>query len=176
MGAVDRCRPRPTSPPDHARPPTPQAPPAAPTPVPGNIRPRLTSFVGREPELAAIHAELDRFRLVTLTGPGGSGKTRLAEEAALRVFAPAVAPVTPTVTPTVAPDSPDPLAPAAWIVELAPLDDPEAVPGAVLSALRLREINLITREGAPSRTTPRPSSSSTSPAAPSSSSSTTAST
>ncbi|WP_406133506.1 AfsR/SARP family transcriptional regulator [Streptomyces zaomyceticus] len=153
-GPSTAAGPRPTSPPDHARPPTPQAPPAAPTPVPGNIRPRLTSFVGREPELAAIHAELDRFRLVTLTGPGGSGKTRLAEEAALRVFAPAVAPVTPTVTPTVAPDSPDPLAPAAWIVELAPLDDPEAVPGAVLSALRLREINLITREGAPLKDDP----------------------
>ncbi|MFJ2935490.1 ATP-binding protein [Streptomyces sp. NPDC087219] len=155
---------RPTPPPDHPR---------ALTPTPGNIRPRLTSFVGREPELAAIHADLDRFRLVTLTGPGGSGKTRLAEEAALRIFAPTAPPAAPAAgsagTPatdtnptTSAPTSPGPAganlprtepAPAspttAWIAELAPLDDPEAVPGAVLSALRLREVNLITREGVP---------------------------
>ncbi|MFI8511657.1 AfsR/SARP family transcriptional regulator [Streptomyces sp. NPDC085460] len=105
--------------------PTP-APTPAPTPTPetGNIRPRLTSFVGREPELGALRAELGRFRLVTLTGPGGSGKTRLAEEAARQVAGP-----------------------RAWIAELAPLDDPGALPGAVLSALRLREINLITRDG-----------------------------
>ncbi|MFG2838397.1 BTAD domain-containing putative transcriptional regulator [Streptomyces zaomyceticus] len=172
---------RPTSPPDRAGTPTPPAasPPTL-TPTAGNIRPRLTSFVGREPELAAIHAELDRFRLVTLTGPGGSGKTRLAEEAALRVFAPAAAPATdsagtrataanPTTSAptTSAPTGPGPTgadlrrtepAPAspatAWIAELAPLDDPEAVPGAVLSALRLREVNLITREGAPLKDDP----------------------
>ncbi|MFI8824012.1 ATP-binding protein [Streptomyces sp. NPDC053431] len=99
-----------------------EAPPAE----PGNIRPRLTSFVGREPELAALGADLERSRLVTLTGPGGSGKTRLAEQAALQA-----------------------VGPAAWIAELAPLDAGEAVPGAVLSALRLREINLITRDGLP---------------------------
>ncbi|MFF4169694.1 ATP-binding protein [Streptomyces sp. NPDC001744] len=102
-----------------------------PAPLPGNIRPRLTSFVGREPELSALRADLERCRLVTLTGPGGSGKTRLAEEAALRT-----------------------VGPAAWIAELAPLDDPGAVPGAVLSALRLREINLIAREGAPPQDDP----------------------
>ncbi|MFC8763554.1 BTAD domain-containing putative transcriptional regulator [Streptomyces sp. NPDC057193] len=95
-------------------------------PAPGNIRPRLTSFVGREPELDAVRDDLARSRLVTLTGPGGSGKTRLAEEAALRAEGP-----------------------TAWIAELAPLDDPEALPGAVLSALRLREINLMTRDGVP---------------------------
>ncbi|MFI9210550.1 ATP-binding protein [Streptomyces sp. NPDC053253] len=94
--------------------------------APGNIRPRLTSFVGREPEIAALQGDLTRSRLVTLTGPGGSGKTRLAEVAAVRA-----------------------VGPAAWIAELAPLDDPEALPGAVLSALRLREINLINRDGLP---------------------------
>ncbi|MFE7517451.1 ATP-binding protein, partial [Streptomyces sp. NPDC057540] len=47
-----------------------------------------------------------------------------------------------------------PRPPAAWIAELAPLDDPDALPGAVLSALRLREINLITREGAPLKDDP----------------------
>ncbi|WP_338494945.1 BTAD domain-containing putative transcriptional regulator [Streptomyces sp. SJL17-4] len=123
--------------------------PGNPAPTPGNIRPRLTSFVGREPELAALHADLDRCRLVTLTGPGGSGKTRLAEEAALRLFAP---PEAPAEAPPEAPAEPPAEAaltpaPAAWVVELAPLDDPEAVPGAVLSALGLREVHLITREG-----------------------------
>ncbi|MFJ4781635.1 BTAD domain-containing putative transcriptional regulator [Streptomyces sp. NPDC088762] len=88
----------------------------------GNLRPRLTSFVGREPELASLHADLARLRLVTLTGPGGSGKTRLAEHAAA--------------------DHPE----AAWIVELARLDHPAAVPGAVLSALGLRENSLVARE------------------------------
>ncbi|MFI9119088.1 AfsR/SARP family transcriptional regulator [Streptomyces bikiniensis] len=97
----------------------------------GNIRPRLTSFVGREPELDALRADLAGSRLVTLTGPGGSGKTRLAEEAALRTGGP-----------------------AAWIAELAPLDDPGAVPGAVLSALRLRETSLIARDGAPLQNDP----------------------
>ncbi|MEU4494988.1 BTAD domain-containing putative transcriptional regulator [Streptomyces sp. NPDC023998] len=92
----------------------------------GNIRPRLTSFVGRDSELTAIGADLTRSRLVTLTGPGGSGKTRLAEEAA----------------PAAAPEG-------AWLVELAPLDDPDALPGAVLSALGLRETALIVREGQP---------------------------
>ncbi|WP_370065167.1 BTAD domain-containing putative transcriptional regulator [Streptacidiphilus sp. MAP5-3] len=44
----------------------------------------LTSFVGREPELAALDATLRTARLVTLTGPGGTGKTRLALELAAR--------------------------------------------------------------------------------------------
>ncbi|MEV6841320.1 BTAD domain-containing putative transcriptional regulator [Streptomyces sp. NPDC051133] len=100
--------------------------PAAPAPAQppersGNLRPRLTSFVGREPELGAIRSDLHRARLVTLTGPGGSGKTRLAEEAAAGL-------------------------PQAWLVELAPLDHPEAVPGAVVSALGLRETVLLTNE------------------------------
>ncbi|MFE2065677.1 BTAD domain-containing putative transcriptional regulator [Streptomyces sp. NPDC059467] len=105
------------------QPPVPAAPAplGAPPPRTGNLRPRLTSFVGREPELDAVRSELHRVRLVTLTGPGGSGKTRLAEEAAAGL-------------------------PQAWLVELAPLDRPEAVPGAVVSALGLRETVLLTNE------------------------------
>ncbi|MGX1270921.1 putative ATPase/DNA-binding SARP family transcriptional activator [Streptomyces phaeoluteigriseus] len=99
---------------------TPLTPPRLPERT-GNLRPRLTSFVGREPEIAAIRSELHRARLVTLTGPGGSGKTRLAEEAAAGL-------------------------PQAWLVELASLDRPEAVPGAVVSALGLRETVLMTTE------------------------------
>ncbi|MDT0419738.1 BTAD domain-containing putative transcriptional regulator, partial [Streptomyces sp. DSM 41982] len=56
--------------------------PESPAPTTG-IRRRLTSFVGRAREIESIRAALRTSRLVTLTGPGGSGKTRLAEEAAL---------------------------------------------------------------------------------------------
>ncbi|UZK55247.1 AfsR/SARP family transcriptional regulator [Streptomyces drozdowiczii] len=105
-----------------------------------NLRPRLTSFVGREPELRAIRDDLTRSRLVTLTGPGGSGKTRLAEESAAQ----------PAPAPGAAP-------PDVWIAELAPVEDPDAVPGAVLSALGLRETALLrdtALDTAPPRTDP----------------------
>ena len=100
----------------------PQAPASKP-PGPGtNLRPRLNSFVGRDADLAALRAELPALRLLTLTGPGGSGKTRLAQQAAEAQTA----------------DYPD----GVWMVELAPLDDPQAVPGAVLTALGLRGTQL----------------------------------
>ncbi|MGH1555392.1 hypothetical protein ACRAWF_36755 [Streptomyces sp. L7] len=87
----------------------------------GGLRPRLTSFVGREPEIAAIRSEVHGARLVTLTGPG--------------------APERP-----VSPRKPPPGSAQAWLVELARLDRPEAVPGAVVSALGLRETVLMTTE------------------------------
>ncbi|MGW2859194.1 BTAD domain-containing putative transcriptional regulator [Streptomyces sp. NPDC001205] len=92
--------------------------PAAP-PVPGNLRARLTSFVGRTAELADIRADLETARLVTLLGPGGAGKTRLSQEAAEGV----------------APNWPD----GVWLAELAPVDDPAGVPAAVLTAVGARK-------------------------------------
>ncbi|MFF7336783.1 BTAD domain-containing putative transcriptional regulator [Streptomyces sp. NPDC008163] len=97
----------------------PPAPAKAPAPL-GNLRARLTSFVGREREMAALRDDLSRGRLVTLLGPGGAGKTRLSQE------------VADTVDAGTWPDG-------VWLAELAPVDDPEAVPEAVLAALGARE-------------------------------------
>ncbi|WP_217252532.1 BTAD domain-containing putative transcriptional regulator [Streptomyces sp. AC602_WCS936] len=92
--------------------------PAAPRPR-GNLRARLTSFVGRDADLDVLRADLAATRLVTLLGPGGAGKTRLSQEAAEGVGEPA--------------------RDGAWLAELAPVDDPGAVPEAVLTALGARE-------------------------------------
>ena len=53
---------------------------------PGNLPRQLTSFVGRDEELAGIAKALDEWRLVTLTGTGGVGKTRLAVQVAAEVL------------------------------------------------------------------------------------------
>ncbi|MEU0003653.1 BTAD domain-containing putative transcriptional regulator [Streptomyces sp. NPDC006314] len=90
-----------------------------PAPRPGNLPARLTSFVGREADIEAIGADLAAARLVTLLGPGGAGKTRLSQEAA------------EAVRHTVRD--------GAWLAELAPVDDPGAVPQAVLTAIGARE-------------------------------------
>ncbi|MGW1799506.1 AfsR/SARP family transcriptional regulator [Streptomyces sp. NPDC001984] len=98
----------------------PSHPEAAPTtPRPGNLPARLTSFVGRETDMLAIRDDLATARLVTLLGPGGAGKTRLSQEVAEGVR-------------DAAPDG-------VWLAELAPVDDPDAVPEAVLTALGARE-------------------------------------
>ncbi|MEU5474308.1 BTAD domain-containing putative transcriptional regulator [Streptomyces lydicus] len=100
------------------------APTPAPAPVPpGNLRARLTSFVGREADLAAIRSDLAEHRLVTLLGPGGAGKTRLSQEGA----------------ETAAAARPDAWPHGVWLAELAPVDDPQTVPEAVLTALGARE-------------------------------------
>ncbi|MDN3020658.1 BTAD domain-containing putative transcriptional regulator [Streptomyces sp. S.PB5] len=91
----------------------------APPPALGNLRARLTSFVGRESDIEAIRGDLATARLVTLLGPGGAGKTRLSQEAA------------ETVRHT-ARDG-------VWLAELAPVDEPDGVPEAVLTAVGARE-------------------------------------
>ncbi|WP_299530734.1 BTAD domain-containing putative transcriptional regulator [uncultured Streptomyces sp.] len=105
-------------PPEPDRPAPPRAGANAPSPY-GNLRARLTSFVGRDTDLATLGEDLGRSRLVTLLGPGGAGKTRLSQEAAQAV----------------ADRWPD----GVWMAELAPVEDPLAVPEAVLSALGARE-------------------------------------
>ncbi|WP_434588796.1 AfsR/SARP family transcriptional regulator [Streptomyces sp. A5-4] len=92
---------------------------STPRSVAGNLRARLTSFVGREADIAVIRDDLAGARLVTLLGPGGAGKTRLSQEAAEAADA----------------DWPD----GVWLAELAPVDDPETVTEAVLAALGARE-------------------------------------
>ncbi|MGW7258893.1 BTAD domain-containing putative transcriptional regulator [Streptomyces sp. NPDC054834] len=88
-------------------------------PAPGNLPARLTSFVGREADIEALRSDLATARLVTLLGPGGAGKTRLSQEAAEAVRGTA--------------------RDGVWLAELAPVDDPEAVPEAVLTAIGARE-------------------------------------
>nr|WP_237418231.1 BTAD domain-containing putative transcriptional regulator [Actinomadura rayongensis] len=83
---------------------------------PGNLRAPLTSFVGRDRDLERVAGLLAAGRLVTLTGPGGAGKTRLALEAGAR-----------------AAEFPG----GVWNVELAPVEDPGEVAPAALAALRL---------------------------------------
>ncbi|WP_314172542.1 AfsR/SARP family transcriptional regulator [Streptomyces winkii] len=97
----------------------PEAEAAGPAPR-GNVRARLTSFVGREPEIQALRADLAVSRLVTLTGPGGAGKTRLSQETA------------GTVAADLWPDG-------VWIAELAPVRDPAHLAETVLTALGGRE-------------------------------------
>ncbi|MEU8778652.1 BTAD domain-containing putative transcriptional regulator [Streptomyces sp. NPDC048606] len=89
----------------------------------GNLRARLTTFVGREEDIRAIGDDLARARLVTLLGPGGAGKTRLSQEAAEAHAGHAW------------PDG-------VWFVELAPVDDPEDVAEAALAALGARRTTL----------------------------------
>ena len=82
-----------------------------------NLPVQLTSFVGRSAQMADLRKLLGDDRLVTLTGAGGAGKSRLAVEIAARI----------------APEFRD----CAWYVDLAPITDPAVVPVAVARALGL---------------------------------------
>jgi predicted ATPase/DNA-binding SARP family transcriptional activator len=99
--------------PDLDRPRTPTGRP------PGNLPAQLTSFVGRRRELGEVRALVRAHRLVTLTGVGGVGKSRLAVE----------------VTAASEADFPG----GTWLVELAALAQPGLVPSAIADALGIRE-------------------------------------
>ncbi|HEY5904054.1 MAG TPA: adenylate/guanylate cyclase domain-containing protein [Anaerolineales bacterium] len=85
---------------------------------PNNLPVQLTSFVGRERELAEARARLAPARLLTLIGPGGTGKTRLSLQLAAEVL----------------PDYRD----GVWLVELAPLSDPELIVQSIAALFHLR--------------------------------------
>ena len=79
----------------------------------------LTSFIGREEAVRDVAGLLEECRLVTVTGPGGAGKTRLAGQVARQVAGR--------------------FADGAWLAELAPVHDPALVPAVVAAALGVRE-------------------------------------
>ena len=87
--------------------------------LPNNLPRQLTSFVGREQEMAEVKRLLAATRLLTLTGVGRRGKTRLALQVAAELL-------------EAYPDG-------VWLVELAPLADPALVPQTVAAALGVRE-------------------------------------
>ncbi len=87
--------------------------------LPNNLPHQVTSFIGREWEMAEVKRLLPTTRLLTLTGPGGCGKTRLALQ--------------------VAADLLEEFANGVWLAELAALSDSALVPQAVASALGVRE-------------------------------------
>ncbi|HEV8352715.1 MAG TPA: tetratricopeptide repeat protein [bacterium] len=86
---------------------------------PNNLPAQLTTFVGRGAELSALRARLGASRLLTLTGAGGSGKTRLALQLAA--------------------DRIDDFSDGVWWTDLAPLSDATLVAHAVAAALGVRE-------------------------------------
>ena len=109
---------------------------------PAAVRKPLTSFVGRDEDVARVLKMLDEGRLVTLTGPGGAGKTRLALETAARVSREAAA--------RGRDDGPTRAWAGCqvWFVELTPVTDPGDVPSVVMNALGIRESPVIAHAGA----------------------------
>ena len=92
---------------------------AAPSRRPGNLPAEATSFIGRRRELAEVRKKLSLTRIVTLVGPGGVGKTRLATRLAT--------------------DLSRSFKDGAWLVELADVQDARLVSKAVMTALTLRD-------------------------------------
>jgi len=87
--------------------------------LPNNLPRQVTSFIGREQEMAEVKALLGRTRLLTLTGSGGCGKTRLGVQAAADML--------------------ESYPEGIWFVELAPLTDATLVPQAIAQTLSLTE-------------------------------------
>jgi predicted ATPase len=90
-----------------------------------NLPEELTSLIGRDAEIASLANLVGEQRLVTLTGPGGVGKTRLAQRLARTLL--------------------DSFADGCWFVDLAPITDPERVPSALMSVLHVPEIRSLTQ-------------------------------
>src|SRR5207237_2800161 len=86
-----------------------------------NLPRSLTSFIGREQELTELAQVLPTAPLLTLVGPGGVGKTRLAQELVRNHV--------------------EKYVDGSWLVELAGLADPSLVPVAVAAAVGLRDIH-----------------------------------
>jgi predicted ATPase/class 3 adenylate cyclase len=87
--------------------------------LPNNLPQQLTSFIGREREMAEVQQLLKSTKLLTLTGAGGCGKTRLSLQVAANLLE----------------EYPN----GVWLVELAPLTDPALVPQTIMSALGVHE-------------------------------------
>jgi predicted ATPase/class 3 adenylate cyclase len=87
--------------------------------LPNNLPGQLSAFVGREREVPEVRKLVESSRLVTLTGAGGCGKTRLALQAAAELL--------------------DGAADGVWFVDLAPLTEGEQIPAAVATALGLAD-------------------------------------
>ncbi len=87
---------------------------------PNNLSVQLTSFIGREMEIVEIQGLLANARLVTLTGPGGTGKTRLSQEVGSEELAS--------------------FAGGVWLIELASLSDPAQIIPAMAQVFGLQEL------------------------------------
>ncbi len=85
---------------------------------PNNLPTQLTSFVGREKEMLEVTQMLKQSRLLTLTGSGGTGKTRLSLQVASGIL--------------------EQFKDGVWFIELAPVSEPALVPSTVANVLRLR--------------------------------------
>ncbi len=83
-----------------------------------NLPAQITSFIGREKEMAELRELLGAHRLVTLTGAGGAGKTRISLEVAAQLL--------------------DQLPDGAWLIELASVSAPDLIPQTLLSVFNLR--------------------------------------
>jgi predicted ATPase/class 3 adenylate cyclase len=88
--------------------------------LPNNLPAQVTSFVGREREMAEIKRLFPTTRLLTLTGPGGTGKTRLSIQ--------------------IAADLLDQFPHGVWLVELSTVSDPALIPEAMINAVGIREV------------------------------------
>ena len=112
----------------HPELPTGFPPPRSLDALPNNLPVQLSSFVGRQAELREVERLLKGHRLVTLTGAGGCGKTRLAVQAASEIL--------------------DRFPDGAWWVELAPLGDERLVGAAITESLGVRPLPGMTELGA----------------------------